>query len=234
MQKLGYVFLNSCVCKSVNFLVMDSTGLELQDYEPSTLLPKRVKPRLEGNPDFNLKVTKPISKPKQQQQPSTQQQHSVQHAPADLKENTNAGSIPVDTVIPNLAAYVHINPSLQLFVQKPSLKRVVPVAVDRAIREIIQPVVERSVTIACITSRVLVTQDLAMEPSAKKLSNAAHLMVSYLAGSLALVTCKEPLRVSMGNHLRSLLQQVCTIVLHIVSHISFCFRSRLMRRWSNK
>lgn len=34
---------------------------------------------------------------------------------------------------------------------------------------------------------------------------AAHLMVSNLAGSLALVTCKEPLRVSIGNHMRSLL-----------------------------
>lgn len=30
-------------------------------------------------------------------------------------------------------------------------------------------------------------------------------MVSNLAGSLALVTCKEPLRVSIGNHMRSLL-----------------------------
>lgn len=36
---------------------------------------------------------------------------------------------------------------------------------------------------------------------------AAHLMVSSLAGSLALVTCKEPLRVSIGNHVRSLLGQ---------------------------
>ncbi len=33
-------------------------------------------------------------------------------------------------------------------------------------------------------------------------------MVSSLAGSLALVTCKEPLRVSMSNQLRSLLQQL--------------------------
>ena len=36
--------------------------------------------------------------------------------------------------------------------------------------------------------------------------SAAHMMVQNLAGSLALVTCKEPLRVSMGNHLRSLFQ----------------------------
>ena len=35
---------------------------------------------------------------------------------------------------------------------------------------------------------------------------AAHLMVASLAGSLALVTCKDPLRVSLTNSLRSILQ----------------------------
>jgi CCR4-NOT transcription complex subunit 1 len=52
-----------------------------------------------------------------------------------------------------LASYVQINPSITLFNSNPTLKRIVPVAVDRAIREIIQPVVERSVTIACITAK---------------------------------------------------------------------------------
>jgi CCR4-NOT transcription complex subunit 1 len=33
---------------------------------------------------------------------------------------------------------------------------------------------------------------------------AAHLMVQNLAGSLALVTCKEPLRSNMANHIRSI------------------------------
>ncbi|KAF5831048.1 CCR4-Not complex component, Not1-domain-containing protein [Dunaliella salina] len=38
--------------------------------------------------------------------------------------------------------------------------------------------------------------------------SAAHLMVSSLAGSLALVTCKDPLRVALANHMRALLQAV--------------------------
>lgn len=109
------------------------------------------------------------------------------------------------TVIPNLAAYVTISPSLQIFAAHPQLKRVVPVAVDKAIREIIQPVVERSVTIACITTKELVLKDFASEADDVKMRKASHLMVSNLAGSLALVTCKEPLRVSIGNHLRQLL-----------------------------
>lgn len=38
---------------------------------------------------------------------------------------------------------------------------------------------------------------------------AAHQMVSSLAGSLTLVTCKEPLRVSLSNQLRQLLAPNC-------------------------
>lgn len=77
------------------------------------------------------------------------------------------------TVIPNLASYVTVNPNLEVFATQPHLKevlkRVVPVAVDRAIREIIQPVVERSVTIACITSKELVQKDFAMEADENKM-----------------------------------------------------------------
>eukprot|EP00742_Colponemidia_sp_Colp-10_P004133 GILJ01004411.1.p1 GENE.GILJ01004411.1~~GILJ01004411.1.p1 ORF type:complete len:2283 (+),score=370.59 GILJ01004411.1:173-7021(+) len=111
------------------------------------------------------------------------------------------------TVIPNLASYVVINPNLTLFNQQPRLKAIVPLAVDRAIREIISPVVERSVTIACITTRELVLKDFALEGDENRLRKAAHLMVQNLAGSLSLVTCKEPLRVSLSNNLRTLLQQ---------------------------
>ena len=86
-----------------------------------------------------------------------------------------------------------------------SLKRWVPIAVDRAIREIIQPVVERSVTIACITTKEIVTKDFAMESDETKMRKAGQLMVANLAGSLALVTCREPLRSSVSSHLRQLL-----------------------------
>ncbi len=67
-------------------------------------------------------------------------------------------------IFANLAAFVTISPSLGLLSERLQLKRVVPVAVDRAICEIITPVVERSVTIACMTTRELVVKDFAMEP----------------------------------------------------------------------
>ena len=69
------------------------------------------------------------------------------------------------------------------------------------------PVVERSVTIACMTARELVLKDFAVEPDAARVRKAAHLMVSSLAGSLALVTCREPLKASVASQLRAMLQQ---------------------------
>ncbi|KAG0625420.1 hypothetical protein M758_2G053600 [Ceratodon purpureus] len=77
---------------------------------------------------------------------------------------------------------------------------------ERAIREIISPVVDRSVTIACLTTRELVVKDYAMEADESRTNQAANLMVASLAGSLAHVTCKEPLRVAMANYLRSSMQ----------------------------
>jgi CCR4-NOT transcription complex subunit 1 len=83
----------------------------------------------------------------------------------------------------------------------------VALAVDRAVREIILPVVERSVTIAGISTRELVTKDFATEPNEEKLRKAGHLMAQKLAGSLALVTCKEPLKSNMATHLRQFLAE---------------------------
>ena len=80
-------------------------------------------------------------------------------------------------------------------------------ALTAAVREIVSPVVERSVTIACMTARELVLKDFAVEPDGARLRKAAHLMVSSLAGSLALVTCREPLKASVATQLRALLQQ---------------------------
>ena len=56
-----------------------------------------------------------------------------------------------------------------------------------------------------MTTRELIKKDFAMEPDETKMRQAAHLMVSNLSGSLALVTCREPLRQSMVQHLRTLL-----------------------------
>jgi CCR4-NOT transcription complex subunit 1 len=107
--------------------------------------------------------------------------------------------------IEHLQQSVLISRSIALFQIQPQLRDLVPTAVHQAIEEIISAVIERSVTISCLTTREVVSKDFAMEPDENMVKKAAQLMVSSLAGSLALVTCREPLRVSLNNHLRSML-----------------------------
>lgn len=71
--------------------------------------------------------------------------------------------------------------------------------------QIILPVVERSVTIAGISTRELVTKDFAMEGDDNRMRLAAQVTAQKLAGSLALVTCKEPLRSNLTTHIRNYL-----------------------------
>ena len=84
------------------------------------------------------------------------------------------------------------------------LREVVLAAVQRAIMEIIAPVVERSVTIATIATKDLIHKDFAREQDEDRVRQASQRMARALAGSLALVTSKEPLRMSMMNYIRIL------------------------------
>lgn len=123
--------------------------------------------------------------------------------PTPAAEPQRAVGAHIESILSSLATNVVISAQLAPYNANHSFKRAVQLAVDRAVREIIVPVVERSVTIAGISTRELVAKDFATEPSEDKLRKAGHLMAQKLAGSLALVTCKEPLKSNLGGHLRS-------------------------------
>ena len=105
----------------------------------------------------------------------------------------------------NIQSHIIINPNLALFLQFPHLVATVVHSVNNAIKDIVVPVVERSVTIACVTTRELILKDFALEQDEAQIKNAAHMMVQNLAGSLALVTCKEPLRHNVSIQVRQVL-----------------------------
>ncbi|KAG2308921.1 hypothetical protein Bca52824_028669 [Brassica carinata] len=106
----------------------------------------------------------------------------------------------------NIGNHVVINQELSGFATHFPFQRVVPLAIVRAIKEIVSGIVQRSVCIACQTTKELVLKDYALEPDETRIYSAAHLMVASLAGNLAHVTCKEPLRTSISGHLRNALQ----------------------------
>ncbi|KAM0835821.1 hypothetical protein ACQ4PT_062703 [Festuca glaucescens] len=112
------------------------------------------------------------------------------------------------SLIPHDEIRFKINSKLGSLGSQLQFSKIMGVALDKAIKEIILPVIERSVTIASKTTKELVLKDYAMESDYSAANRAARLMVGTLAGSLAHVTCKEPLRVALSSHLRSLIQNL--------------------------
>lgn len=126
----------------------------------------------------------------------------------------------IEAILAEMIPLVTVSQQLAPFNTNAAFKRAVQLAVDRAVREvsnlllsvslrwihcflkIILPVVERSVTISGISTRELVAKDFAAEGNEDKVRKAGHLMAQKLAGSLALVTCKEPLKSNLGGHIR--------------------------------
>ncbi|KAF9585097.1 hypothetical protein BGW38_003916, partial [Lunasporangiospora selenospora] len=182
-------------------VLCNSLTLDLKEIEPTTILKDRPPQELVAHPasltqDFErLSMGGYAPSARMPVQPTIQQ-----------TANATTHQESASELIPNLAAFVTFNPPA-FYNERPTLKRLVLLAIDRAIKEIVAPVVDRSVTIAGISTREMIIKDFAMEPNEEKMRKAAHLMVQNLAGSLALVTCKEPLRVSMANIIRSLFLQ---------------------------
>ena len=110
--------------------------------------------------------------------------------------------------LPDLENMLTFPPASGSTANQARLRQVVKAAVHRAILEIIAPVVERSVTIATLATSALIRKDFARETDEDRIREAAQKMARALSGSLALVTSKEPLRMSMTNFIRAAQSEV--------------------------
>lgn len=210
--KLNIKFEVQVLCKNIN--------VKLEDIKKTNLLGSCQQPIKDTrNPDFNLKNA-PIAQssplitgntvngpqPTQPPIPSPAVQDNLKaDSKIDLMPQISTNVLDVTTAINQVLASVVVNSALGYFVTNPNQRRLVAAAVERGIREIIQTAVDKSVAIGTTTTRHLILKDFASDGNELALRNAAHLMVTNLTGSLVVATCREPLRVSIGNHLRTLL-----------------------------
>jgi len=108
----------------------------------------------------------------------------------------------ITSALPDLESVLVYPPATGSSANQAKLRDIVQKAIRGAILEIIAPVVERSVTIATIATSSLIHKDFVRESDEDRVRKSAQQMVRQLSGSLALVTCKEPLKVSMTNNIR--------------------------------
>jgi CCR4-NOT transcription complex subunit 1 len=107
-----------------------------------------------------------------------------------------------------IKALVVIPPEVEQFRALYSLNEVVPIAVDRAVSDIMMAAVERSVTISCKATSHIVLKDFVNDPSEARVHEASKRMVMSLAGSLALVTCREAMQMHLLMQLTQALVSV--------------------------
>lgn len=70
-----------------------------------------------------------------------------------------------------------------------------------------EPVIDRAVKIAKVTTKKLISKDFIYEPDPERLRESSYNLVKEMAGPLAHVTCREPLKASMNRNLKYLLSQ---------------------------
>ncbi|KAI0909506.1 Not1-domain-containing protein [Ustulina deusta] len=126
---------------------------------------------------------------------------SLSGLPGPVAPGLSPPSLPVS--VPEVSSLLSIPPTNEMVVNTTRLHDMVRNAVTKALHDIIQPVVDRSVTIAAISTQQMIHKDFATEPDENKLRTAAINMVKATAGSLAQVTSKEPLRANITNYLRA-------------------------------
>ena len=130
----------------------------------------------------------------------------------NMNLNGMAGISSSHSIHASLPPIPDLGPNLSIpqteVIPREKLHDLVRQALTRALQEIIQPVVDRSVTIAAISTKEMVHKDFATEPDESRVRNAAISMVKSTAGSLALVTSKEPLRANFTNTLRNLASEL--------------------------
>ncbi|KAF5387155.1 hypothetical protein D9615_001699 [Tricholomella constricta] len=193
--KLNLKFEIEVLCKALE--------IDLDTVEVTTIL--RNRPLTDSGlplPDYVLDIN---ALPMGGDQASHGDSQILPIGPSSPSDSQRAVGAHIEAILSSLQLLVLINPQLSPLNVNHAFKRAVQMSVDRAVREIILPVVERSVTIAGISTRELVSKDFVTEPNEEKLRNAGHLMAKKLAGSLALVTCKEPLKSNLATHLRQFL-----------------------------
>lgn len=90
---------------------------------------------------------------------------------------------------------------------KENLIKIFAQSLLNAINQILFLVVERTINISLTTTRELVMKDFAFDPDAEKFMKAVILSVKNLSGSLANVTCKDPLRQGFLGHVKDQLSK---------------------------
>ncbi|ESO94093.1 hypothetical protein LOTGIDRAFT_239532 [Lottia gigantea] len=185
--KLNLKFEIEVLCKTLS---IDINDLKPTNYLKDPMRIATIEPQLSA-PRIQDPVTTPTPQPFGATTPSLPPQ--PQYSFSEINTHSLSG----------LAQHIIINDQIALFYTNPNLKQYVRPALEKAVQELLPPVVERSIKVALTTCEQTVKKDFALDPDEGRMRSAAHSMVRNITAGLALITCREPLFISISNNLKT-------------------------------
>uniref|UniRef100_A0A8C9XX10 CCR4-NOT transcription complex, subunit 1 n=1 Tax=Sander lucioperca TaxID=283035 RepID=A0A8C9XX10_SANLU len=205
--KLNLKFEIEVLCKNLS--------LDINDLKPGNLLKDK---------DKLKSLEEQLSAPKKEAKPPEEMLPVSTTAPPSTPASTTTTCTTTGPPTPQFSYHdinvyalaVHINktktqtPSLWLFcfllllsIAHPQLKQCVRQSVERAVQELVHPVVDRSIKIAMTTCEQIIRKDFALDSEESRMRVAAHHMMRNLTAGMAMITCREPLLMSIATNLKN-------------------------------
>ncbi|KAF4094314.1 hypothetical protein AMELA_G00011610 [Ameiurus melas] len=186
--KLNLKFEIEVLCKNLS--------LDINDLKPGNLLKDKEKLK---NLEEQLSAPKKETKPPEEMLPIVTS--AAPSAPATTATTTTTGPPTPQFsyhdinvyALAGLAPHITINSTIPLLQAHPQLKQCVRQAIERAVQELVHPVVDRSIKIAMTTCEQIVRKDFALDSEESHMRVAAHHMMRNLTAGMAMITCREPL-----------------------------------------
>uniref|UniRef100_A0A8C7K8E3 CCR4-NOT transcription complex subunit 1 n=1 Tax=Oncorhynchus kisutch TaxID=8019 RepID=A0A8C7K8E3_ONCKI len=209
-QHLNLKFEIEVLCKNLS--------LDINDLKPGTLLKDKDKLK---SLEEQLSAPKKEAKPPEEMIPivSTGIQHFQTGMPLVAAPSTPAPTTTCSATGPptpqfsyhdinvyalaGLAPHINININIPLLQAHPQLKQCVRQSIERAVQELVHPVVDRSIKIAMTTCEQIVRKDFALDSEESRMRVAAHHMMRNLTAGMAMITCREPLLMSIATNLKN-------------------------------
>ncbi|XP_071007458.1 CCR4-NOT transcription complex subunit 1 isoform X16 [Oncorhynchus clarkii lewisi] len=203
--KLNLKFEIEVLCKNLS--------LDINDLKPGTLLKDKDKLK---SLEEQLSAPKKEAKPPEEMIPivSTGDFLPFAAAPSTPAPTTTCSATGPPTpqfsyhdinvyALAGLAPHINININIPLLQAHPQLKQCVRQSIERAVQELVHPVVDRSIKIAMTTCEQIVRKDFALDSEESRMRVAAHHMMRNLTAGMAMITCREPLLMSIATNLKN-------------------------------
>uniref|UniRef100_A0A8C7Z7Q9 CCR4-NOT transcription complex subunit 1 n=1 Tax=Oryzias sinensis TaxID=183150 RepID=A0A8C7Z7Q9_9TELE len=197
--KLNLKFEIEVLCKNLS--------LDINDLKPGNLLKDKDKLKM---------LEEQLSAPKKESKPPEEMLHVSTTAPPSTPAATTTTCTTTGPPTPQfsyhdihvyslsgLAPHINVNVNIPLLQAHPQLKQCVRQSVERAVQELVHPVVDRSIKIAMTTCEQIIRKDFALDSEESRMRVAAHHMMRNLTAGMAMITCREPLLVSIASNLKN-------------------------------